>query len=739
MIENLHICISTRIKMEPVQALQKYFGYNSFRHQQEAIIQHVLDKKDVLALMPTGGGKSLCYQLPAVLLQGLTIVISPLIALMKDQVDALNVNGIPAAFFNSSQSSQEQIQLTARLRNNEIRLLYLAPERLFGNESKLISFLKSLPVSLIAIDEAHCISHWGHDFRPEYLMLAGLKREFPQIPVIALTATADKLTKKDILEKLNLRDPGVFVSSFNRENITYRVVPKKNYFGQLLGFLNEHKEDSGIIYCLSRKSTEELAEDLKGEGYSAAAYHAGLENSVKAKTQESFLKDETKIIVATIAFGMGINKSNVRYVVHVDMPKNIEGYYQETGRAGRDGLPSEALLLYSPGDATKLKKFATIEDNPEQSRIMLRKLDDMVRYCQLHSCRRHFLLKYFDEDFPAPCGSCDFCLTEFKKFDGTLIAQKALSAVARLKERFGTGIIVDFLRGAANPKITEDHKQLKTYGIGADVSKTDWHRYIRELAAMGYLQFTEDVYPVLKLTAKSDGVLKGLVKVELTASQTAAGEQPKAVLEYETELLAELKNLRRDIALKEGVPPYIILSDAGLVELATYLPQTLDEVRLISGFGDIKLARYGREFMSLVKGYCGAKGLTSRISQKDPKRERKSRAERNGTAATRTSTKGLDTAYISYSLFRQGQTVAEIAAGRSLSAGTIEGHLSQYVYAGGIEVNELVTDEKKLKIQEVIESYGADTLGPLKEVLGEDFSYGEIKATLAWMRKEKII
>jgi ATP-dependent DNA helicase RecQ len=419
--------------MEPVQALQKYFGYSAFRHEQEAIIRHILNKKDVLALMPTGGGKSLCYQLPAVLLEGLTIVISPLIALMKDQVDSLNVNGIPAAFYNSSQSTEEQIQLTTKLRNNQIRLLYLAPERLFGNESKLIGFLKSVPVSLIAIDEAHCISHWGHDFRPEYLMLAGLKLQFPNIPVIALTATADKLTKKDILEKLNLKDPAIFVSSFNRANITYRVIPKKNSFNQLLAFLDERKDDSGIIYCLSRKSTEALAADLKEEGFAAEPYHAGLDNAVKARTQEAFLRDEVKIIVATIAFGMGINKSNVRYVVHVDMPKNIEGYYQETGRAGRDGLPSDAMLLYSPGDANKLKQFAMIDDNPEQSRIMLKKLDDMVSYCQLHACRRQFLLKYFEEDFPPNCGSCDFCLTEFKKFDGTMIAQKALSAVTRLR------------------------------------------------------------------------------------------------------------------------------------------------------------------------------------------------------------------------------------------------------------------------------------------------------------------
>src|SRR5476651_34392 len=495
--------------MTPAQALQKYYGYSEFRHQQEAIIQHILNKGDAMVLMPTGGGKSLCYQLPAVLLDGLTIVISPLIALMKDQVDALNVTGIPAAFLNSTQSSNEQNDIIARLKSNRIKLLYLAPERLFRSESKLTDFLQSLKVSLIAIDEAHCISHWGHDFRPEYLMLAGLKTAFPNIPVIALTATADQLTRKDILEKLALHQPAQFVSSFNRANINYTVSPKRNSLNQLLDFLDTRKEESGIIYCLSRQSTENLAEQLKAEGFLAEAYHAGLSNEVKARNQEAFLRDEVRIMVATIAFGMGINKSNVRYVVHVDLPKNIEGYYQETGRAGRDGLASEALLFYSPGDAFKLQSFARVEGNEEQSRIMLRKLDDMVKYCQLTTCRRKYLLNYFNESAPDTCGSCDVCLSQYQKFDATLIAQKALSAVARLKERFGSGYVIDLLRGSNNAKMWEEHKQLKTYGTGADISKADWQRYLRELVSLGYLQVTDDQYPLLKLTDKSEAVLKG--------------------------------------------------------------------------------------------------------------------------------------------------------------------------------------------------------------------------------------
>lgn len=717
--------------MTSAQALQKYFGYSEFRHEQEAIVKHVLNKKDVLVLMPTGGGKSLCYQLPAVLLGGLTIVISPLIALMKDQVDALNVNGIPAAFLNSSQSAQEQIELANKLRNNEIRLLYLAPERLFGKESKLISFLKTLPVNLIAIDEAHCISHWGHDFRPEYLALAGLKVEFPEVPVIALTATADGLTKKDILEKLNLKSPQVFISSFNRANITYRVVPKRSYFNQLLAFLDQRKDETGIIYCLSRKSTEALAEDLRDAGFSAKPYHAGLSNEVKATTQEAFLRDEVKIIVATIAFGMGINKSNVRYVVHVDMPKNIEGYYQETGRAGRDGLESEAMLLYSPGDAIKLKQFAMIEDNPEQSKIMLNKLNDMVNYCQLQSCRRQFLLKYFGEDFPPNCGSCDFCLTEFKRFDGTLIAQKLLSAVARTKERFGGGYVIDFLRGSKSEKIREEHKQLKTYGIGKDISKEDWSRYLRELIAMDYLQVTDDGYSILKLTPKSEAVLKGEVKVELIESETVEEHHAAEPLAFEPGLLNELKNIRRDIALHENVPPYIILSDATLQEMATYFPQSLDELRMISGFGDVKLARYGREFLLPVKIFCEKNGLTSKIKQKPTKRERKPKA----AGATSTGSKSSDTAFTSFTLYKAGKTIEEIAAERGLATITIEGHLSFYIYTGAIDIAEMVTEDKKLKIQDAVESYGSDKLSPLKEILGEDYTYGEIRAVIAWMRK----
>jgi ATP-dependent DNA helicase RecQ len=718
--------------MTPTQALQKYFGYSEFRHEQEAIIHHVLNGKDVLALMPTGGGKSLCYQLPAVLLNGLTIVISPLIALMKDQVDSLNVAGIPAAYLNSTQTPNEQGRIIEKLNSNHIKLLYLAPERLFGSGNKLVDFLKSLPVAVaqIAIDEAHCISHWGHDFRPEYLMLAGLKNEFPNIPLIALTATADKLTQKDILEKLNLNHPAIFISSFNRANITYRVNPKRNSFDQLLDFLEDRKDESGIIYCLSRKSTEALATDLRAQGYLAQAYHAGLDHTVKAKNQEAFLRDDVKIIVATIAFGMGINKSNVRYVVHMDMPKNIEGYYQETGRAGRDGLPSAALLFYSPGDAIKLKSFVSIDDDPEQTQIMLSKLNDMAKYCQLPTCRRQYLLNYFDEQAPDHCGSCDVCLSEITKFDGTLIAQKALSAVYRLKERFGSTYVIDFLRGSKNEKIREEHKELKTYGVGKDMSKADWQRYLRELVALGYLQFTETEYPVLKLTPKSEAVLKGLEKVELIATQTME-ERSTEDLPFENDLLSILKNIRRDIAMQENVPAYIILSDSTLVEIATYLPQSLDELRFISGFGDVKLARYGREFLEPVKVYTNERGLNSKISQKSKKRERKVKTERVSTP------RSSDTRMVSLELYRKDKSIAEIAIERGLSVSTVESHLSYFVQSGELDVLDMVPEQKIPAIKDAVESYGADRLAPLKEILGADFSYGEIKAVLGWMNRNQ--
>lgn len=609
--------------MEPIEILQRYFGYDAFRPNQEVIIDNVLQKKDSLVLMPTGGGKSLCYQVPALLFDGLTIVISPLIALMKDQVDALRVNGVAAAYLNSTLSYGEQEAVIRQVQNYELKLLYLAPERLMGGDKQIIAFLKRLDLSLVAVDEAHCISQWGHDFRPEYRMLGEMRREMPGIPFIALTATADKLTREDIIEKLELNNPGVYLSSFNRGNITYRVEPKRQSFDRLLDFLRDYKNESGIIYCLSRNSTESLAEKLKAKGFSAEAYHAGLSKHVREERQEKFQKDDISVIVATIAFGMGIDKSNVRYVVHMDLPKNIEGYYQETGRAGRDGLPSEALLFYSYADVKKLEQFTIVENNEEQSKILLKKLGQMSMYGDLRSCRRKFLLNYFDEDAPDNCGACDICLGRYELMDGTVIVQKALSAVARLHQSFGAGYVIDFLKGSGSARIRESHKQLKTYGVGSELSKEVWSRYIDEIIAQGYLKKSDSPYPVLQLTGKSQAVLKGEETVMLgvrkdlpaqkekgkaKASSAASAELPA---NYDAGLFEVLRAERKRLATAENVPAYIILSDATLRELSSRKPRSLEEIRGISGFGEVKTAKYGAVFSEIISNYGDRQTETS--------------------------------------------------------------------------------------------------------------------------------
>lgn len=705
---------------KPADILKKNFGFDNFRHQQEKIIDHILEGQDALVLMPTGGGKSLCYQIPALIFQGVTIVISPLIALMKDQVDALKINGIPAAFLNSTLSFNEQENIMRMLKENKLKMLYLAPERLMGKDNSFMEFLQEIKVSMIAIDEAHCISQWGHDFRPEYTRLASLKTTFPKLPIVALTATADQLTQDDILLQLKLNKPKKFVSSFNRENIHYYVSPKSRSYDQLLNFLEGHRDDSGIIYTLSRASAEALADKLRMDGYDALPYHAGLEKTKRDSHQELFIKDEVKIITATIAFGMGIDKSNVRFVVHMDLPKNIEGYYQETGRAGRDGMKSEALLFYSYADVMKLKRFVEIDNNKEQSDIMLKKLDQMAEFGELRTCRRKFLLNYFDEEAPYECGSCDVCLSDHEKFDGTIIAQKALSAVVRLEQRFGAGYVIDFLRGSKSDKIKDRHKDLKTYGVGADISKEDWSHYIKDLIHMGYLMKDTGKYPVLKLTDRSAEVLHGGAKVPLIKLDTVQREvaAPAQNLPMDEVLFRELKALRMDMARQENVPPYIIFSDATLQELATYLPISKTELEEISGFGAVKMEKYGEYFLNAVVYYCQSRGLDSRMHKKHKKRRRKS-----SSAKTPTKVETLN-------LFRQGNNPEKIAQLRGLSLSTVENHLNEFILDGSVKANDLIPEELFQEILPVVQANGGPALKPIKEKLREEITYGQIRAVL---------
>lgn len=704
----------------PLSILQHHFGYSSFRLNQQQIIENILGKKDTMVLMPTGGGKSVCYQVPALLLDGVTIVISPLIALMKDQVDALRQNNIPAAFLNSSLSNLEQQDVLQKLRENRLKLLYLAPERLMG-DGQFLQHLKQFKVSLFAVDEAHCISHWGHDFRPEYLVLGKLKNEFPEIPVVALTATADTLTRQDIIDRLHLANYSLFENSFNRPNIHYFIKQKTDYYDQLLSYLGDHKEDSGIIYCLTRSSTEVLANQLKADGFPAEAYHAGLEKNVREQRQNQFLRDDIRIIVATIAFGMGINKSNVRFVIHVDLPKNIEGYYQETGRAGRDGLKSDALLFYSAGDVFKLKRFATIEGNADQSRIMLKKLDQMAALCETRKCRRQYLLNYFDESSPEHCASCDVCLSDYEKTEFTVEAQKILSAVSRLQERFGMNYVVDFLRGSRVVK--EEHQQLKTFGIGKSVSKDQWKRYIRELLHLKYLVQTSDEFPVLKLNETSWKVLKGELKAVLTQAVREKKETPLKAGENVTvipELFLQLKQVRYELAIRENVPAYIIFSDSTLVELASFLPLTQTEVSRISGFGDVKLAKYGKIFLQAVQSFCQQHELSSKMHAKIHKHHKQKPVKENPGDSRR----------VSLELFRQGKSIREIASERNFVVSTIEGHLASYIPTGEITIYDLVPESKVIGILEVLKQVGGNTAIPLKEKLGEDYSFGEIRAVM---------
>lgn len=704
------------------KTLQKYFGYTSFYPLQEEIIKEVVGQKDTFILMPTGGGKSLCYQLPALLFDGLTVVISPLIALMKDQVDGLAANGVPAMFINSSLRYNEIDARMRSLSNNEMKILYIAPERLFMPE--FLQFLQGLSICLFAIDESHCISEWGHDFRPEYRQLKLLRDRFPKTPIMALTATATPAVQKDIITQLGLSDCKVFRASFNRRNLYYKIKPKSKPYHQLLQYLEVRKKDSGIIYCQSRKTVESLASNLQTAGYRALPYHAGLSDEVRTENQERFIREDVEIMVATIAFGMGIDKPNVRYVIHYDLPKSIEGYYQETGRAGRDGLKSDCVLFYGYADRIKIEYFIKQKEDEKERQVAYEQLEELVKYCESNVCRRRLLLAYFGERFDEPnCGGCDVCIEPRERFDGTIAAQKILSCVYRVDERFGIKHVIDVLLGSRNQRVLQfQHDRIKTFGVGKEYSRAQWQTFIRELLRLGYLIQDADEYYVLKLNEKSRDVLLRSEKVFLAKPEEAAPIRSDKVDEvYDRTLFERLRTLRKTLADKEAVPPYIIFPDTSLKEMSVYYPQSLPDFRRIIGVGEQKLGKYGEVFLKEITDYCNQHSIMPKQiphkRQEFPIKQMKSPTTQETLA-----------------LYKQCLTINEIAQKRGLALSTIMSHIERLILDGeDISVDSIIDREKQQHIQQALKESDTGFLTPVKEKLGDGYSFEEIRLVRAKM------
>ncbi|MDN3379647.1 MULTISPECIES: DNA helicase RecQ [unclassified Pseudoalteromonas] len=593
------------IVRSPAAILKQVFGYSEFRDGQEAVINAALNGQDSLVLLPTGGGKSVCYQVPALALDGLTVVISPLISLMQDQVAQLQALGVKAAYVNNSLNRDEQQQIYQQLHNGLIKLLYVAPEKVLQRE--FLERLNHLNISLFAIDEAHCVSHWGHDFRPHYCRLSELKQHFPAVPMMALTATADKATRFDIVQQLGLQVPYIHTGSFDRPNIRYTIEEKFKPLAQLLRYLKEQQNQSGIIYCTSRKRVDDIAEKLADAGLNAAAYHAGMSNEQRQFVQTGFARDDIQIVVATVAFGMGINKPNVRFVLHYDIPKSIEAYYQETGRAGRDGLAAEAIMYFDPADIGRVRRFFEDIEDEQRRRVEEQRFNAMASFAEAPTCRRQILLNYFSEYQREQCGNCDICLNPPKTFDGTLVAQQALSCVYRAEQRFGLGYIIELLRGANTSRIRDNnHHQLSTYGIGKDRSSEFWLSILRQLIHQGLLSQDITQGSALRLTEGARAVLKGEYALQMAEPRLQAKhvyQDKLAQFNYDKKLFAKLRALRKQLADDDDVPPYVVFNDKTLAEMAQLMPTNDSEFLKVSGVGFTKLNKYGSPFLTAIRNY----------------------------------------------------------------------------------------------------------------------------------------
>jgi ATP-dependent DNA helicase RecQ len=707
--------------MDLAPTLKKHFGYDRFRPLQREIISDALAGRDVLVLMPTGGGKSLCFQLPALTRQGLTIVVSPLISLMKDQVDALQTSGIPATYLNSTLDRQGAVARWRGLHRGEYRMLYVAPERLM-----LDTFLEravNWNIAQFAIDEAHCISEWGHDFRPEYRELKKLRTHFPDVPMMALTATATERVRADIVKQLKLREARCYVASFNRPNLAYRVVPKTVPYEQLLEFIRSRPNDSGIVYCASRKSADSLARNLSEDGVSAKPYHAGLTSAERTKNQEAFLRDDVRVVTATIAFGMGINKPNVRFVVHYDLPKNLESYYQETGRAGRDGLPSECVLLFSAGDVAKQLHFID-EKSESEARIARAQLQQMVHYAETRDCRRVTLLRYFGEEYTKPsCEGCDNCLTPRETFDGTIPAQKFLSCIHRIhaKSGFGFGLnhIVDVLRGADTEAIRQrSHNELSTYGIGRELKREAWQAIGRELLRLELIECAPGKFATLSLTPAGRDALRHRTPITLTKQIEVVARDQKAragAIECDEVLFERLRGLRRKLADERNVPAYVIFSDVSLREMARNYPTTAAEFRRIPGVAEQKLKDFAEAFLSEIKNYLVANSRRTFPSDLDPVRPpRRSRLNDSQKETLRR--------------FRSGESVNDISRARGFMRSTIYDHLEAAIKSGeSLEPDRFFTGAQREEIARAFQKVADGNLADVRSLLRSKYDYGELR------------